>query len=62
MKLGAMVDLHNAIVLDREAHNLCLKGYPDRSMYLNNIVVHLSTRYNQLEATEDLDEAIVLDR
>ncbi|KAF8431636.1 CHAT domain-containing protein [Boletus edulis BED1] len=57
-----MVDLDEAIVLDREALELCPQGHPDRSMPLNNLAVHLSTRYNQLGAMADLDDAIVLDR
>ena len=31
-------------------------------MSLNNLAVYLSSRYKQLGAMEDLDEAIVLDR
>ena len=31
-------------------------------MSLNNLAVDLSTRYSQLGAMEDLNEAIVLDR
>jgi CHAT domain-containing protein len=57
-----MQDLDEAIVLDREALNLRPQGHPDRSMSLNNLALHLSTRYDQLGAMQDLDEAIVLDR
>jgi CHAT domain-containing protein len=57
-----MEDLDKAIVLDREALGLCPQGHPDRSLSLNNLAVHLSSRYNQLGAMQDLDEAIVLDR
>ena len=57
-----MEDLNEAIVLGREALGLRPQGHPDRSASLNNLAVHLSTRYNQLGAMEDLNEAIVLDR
>ena len=57
-----MDDLHGAIILDREALNLCPQGHPGRSASLSNLGIRLSTRYEQLGAMEDLDEAIVLDR
>jgi CHAT domain-containing protein len=57
-----MEDLDEAIVLDREALNLRPPGHSDRSLSLSNLAVRLSTRFDQLRATEDLDEAIVLDR
>ena len=57
-----MEDLDEAIVLDREALNLCPQGHPLQSGSLNNLAAGLSTRYNQLGAMEDLDEAIVLNR
>ena len=38
------------------------QGHPDRSMSLNNLAIRLSTRYKQLGAMDDLDEAIVLVR
>ncbi|KAF8132951.1 TPR-like protein [Boletus edulis] len=61
-QLGAMADLDEVIVLDREALELCPQGHPDRSMSLNNLAIRLWTHYNQLGAMVDLDEAIVLDR
>ena len=61
-QLGAMEDLDEAIVLVREALELCSQGHPNRSIPLNNLANRLSTRYNQLGAMEDLDVAIVLDR
>ncbi|KAH0825948.1 TPR-like protein, partial [Lanmaoa asiatica] len=61
-QLGAMGDLNEAIVLDRDALALCPPGHPDRSTSLGNLAVHLSTRYNQLGAMEDLNEAIILNR
>ncbi|KAF8431483.1 CHAT domain-containing protein [Boletus edulis BED1] len=57
-----MGDLDEAIVLRREALELCPQGHPDRSTYLNSLANSLSTRYKQLGATADLDEAIVLAR
>jgi CHAT domain-containing protein len=57
-----MEDLNEAIVLDREALDLCPRGHPDRSISLNNLAVDLSVRCGQLGEREDLDEAIVLQR
>ena len=57
-----MQDLDEAIVLDREALDLCPQGHPHRSTSLHNLASHLSTRYTQLGAIHDLDEAIVLDQ
>jgi CHAT domain-containing protein len=57
-----MVDLDEAIILDREALGLCPQGHPHRSVSLNNLAVHLSARYKQLGVMVDLDEAIVLDQ
>ena len=61
-QLGVMEDLDEAIVLGREALDLCPQGHHDRSMSLNNLADFLSFRWKQLGAMEDLDEAIVLDR
>ena len=61
-QLGAMQDLDEAIILDREALDLRPQGHLERSMSLNNLAAHLSSRYNHLWAIQDLDEAIVLDR
>ena len=57
-----MEDLNEAVVLDREALDLCLQGHPDRAMSLNNLAIDLVIRYEQLWGVEDLDEAIVLVR
>ncbi|KAI9573417.1 hypothetical protein HD554DRAFT_2167031 [Boletus coccyginus] len=57
-----MEDLGVATVLNREALDLCPQGHPYQSTSLNNLAVRLSTRYNQLGGTGDLDGAIVLDR
>ena len=37
-------------------------GYPDRSMSLNNLAIHLATRYNLLGGVDNLNEGILLDR
>lgn len=54
--LGAMQDLDEVIVLNREALGLRSKGQPDRSMSLSNLTVGLSwtTRCYQLGAMQDL--------
>ncbi|KAF8431491.1 CHAT domain-containing protein [Boletus edulis BED1] len=57
-----MADLDEAIVLGREALELCPQGHPDRSTSLIDLGVCLSTRYKQLGEMADLDEAIVLGR
>ena len=54
--------LNVPIVLDREALGLRPKGHPDRSASLNNFAIRLCSRYHQLGALQDLDDAIVLDR
>ena len=54
--------LDEAIVLAREALHLRPAGHPARSVSLNNLVSHLSTRYSQLGVMKDLEEAIVLAR
>ena len=61
-QLGAVADLEEAIVLNREALERRPQGHPDRSSLLNHLALSLSTRYNQLAAVADLEEAIVLDR
>ena len=57
-----MQDLHEAIILDREVVSFYPQGHPERSISLNNLAIHLATRYNQLRTIRDLDEAIVLGR
>jgi hypothetical protein len=59
---GAARDFEEAIVLDREALDLCLQGHPDRGIPLNNLAVRLYTRYKQIGALEDLNEALFLIR
>ena len=54
--------IDEAIVLNREALELCPPGHPRRSISLNDLAVDLSTRYRQLGSMEDLNEAIVLGR
>ena len=54
--------LDEAIILDREALELCSPGHPERHVSLNQLGVHLSDRYQQLGAIEDLNDAIVLAR
>ena len=59
-QLGAVQDLDDAIVLNREALDLCLQGHPDRAVSLTNLAVDLSSQYKQLGVVQDLDDAIVL--
>ena len=54
--------INEAIVLDREALDLCPPGHPKRAFSLTQLGIHLSDRYKQLGAIEDLNEAIVLDQ
>ena len=61
-ELGATRDLEEAIVIAREAIDLCPAGHPDRSMSLNTLSVCLAIRHNQLGAMEDLGEVIFLHR
>lgn len=61
-QLGVTGDLDEAVVLAREALDLCPQGHPDRSRSLNNLAAALVTRYNQAGVMQDLDEAILLSR
>ena len=55
--------IDEAIVLDREALELCSPaGHPKRSVSLTQLAVDLASRYMHLWAMQDLDEAIVLVR
>ena len=54
--------IDEAIVLDREALELCPPGHPKRHVSLNRLAIHHDDRYKQLGATRDLDEAIVFIR
>jgi hypothetical protein len=54
--------IDKAIHLDRVAMELCPPGHPMRSVSLTSLAEHLGNRYDQLGATRDLEEAIVLDR
>ena len=54
--------MDEAIVLDREALELCPPVHPMRSVSLTWLSIHLSDRYDQLGAPGDLEEAVVLDR
>ena len=49
-----------AIVLDREALELCTAGHPRRSACLCQLAPHLSTRYELLGGVGTLNEAILL--
>ena len=54
--------IDQAIVLDREALELCPPGHPERDVSLSSLAVHLGERYNQLGGMEDIHEAILLNR
>ena len=54
--------IDQAIVLDREALELCPPGHPERDDSLSSLAGHLGHRYDQLGAMIDLNEAIILDR
>ncbi|KAN0082482.1 CHAT domain containing protein [Tylopilus felleus] len=54
--------LDQAVVLCREALELCPQGHPNRSVSLNDLASCLRTRYTQLGAVPDLEQAIVLNR
>jgi CHAT domain-containing protein/TPR repeat protein len=59
---GATSHIDEAIVLDREALELCPHGHPQRYISLTWLAIHLNYRYDQHGVTRDLEEAIVLDR
>ena len=59
---GGTNHVDEAIVLDREALELCPPGHPERPFSLNRLATHLQQRYKQLGPIMDLDEAIVLYR
>ena len=54
--------IDEAIVLDREALELCPPGHLKRAFSLTQLGIHLSNRYKQLGRMTDLEEAIILDR
>ena len=58
---GEIRFLNEAILLLRKALELCPPGHPDFSTLIN-LVLFLSTRYDQLGAVGDLEEAIILNR
>ncbi|KAG1778844.1 CHAT domain-containing protein [Suillus placidus] len=49
-----------AVSLHREALTLRPPGHPDRDTTLNNLATALKIRYNELDVSEDLNEAIDL--
>ena len=55
-------DIDEAIVLDREALEICTVDHPRRPACLFQLVTHLSARYGLLGGVETLNEAILLDR
>ncbi|KAG1773752.1 hypothetical protein EV702DRAFT_1243180 [Suillus placidus] len=59
-KHGDIDDITRAISLNREALTLLPPGHPSRDTALNNLAVALKTRYNELDVSEDLNEAIDL--
>ena len=59
---GGSSYIDEAIVLDREALELCPPGHPERHVCLSLFACHLGERHDQLGAMTDLNEAIVLDR
>ena len=54
--------IDEAIVLDREALELCPPGHSKRFDSLTQLATDLNDRYDQLGASGDLEEAIVLSR
>ncbi|KAI6145655.1 hypothetical protein BKA82DRAFT_24385 [Pisolithus tinctorius] len=58
LRRGAMVDLEEAIDLNREALDLRPRRHPDRSTSLHDLTACLSERYDTLGAMVDLERAI----
>ena len=54
--------IDKAIVLDREALELCPSGHHKRYVSLELLCTHLGDRYEQLGVMTDLEEAILLSR
>ena len=59
---GGSNHIDEAIILDREALELCPPGHPQRAVSVAWLAIHLSDRFDQLGARRDLEEAIVFDR
>ena len=59
---GGSSYIDEAIVLDREALELCPPNHPERYASLNQLEIHLSDRYDQLGGMRDLEEAVLLSR
>jgi hypothetical protein len=59
-QLGAMDDLDEAIVLDREALALRPQGHPDRSTSLDILARHLCDRFTHSQQLQDKEELFSL--
>ncbi|KAF8431089.1 CHAT domain-containing protein [Boletus edulis BED1] len=54
--------IDEAIILDREALELCPPSHPMRPVSLTSLATHLRDRYNQLGSRSGLEEAVILAR
>lgn len=59
---GNLQDLDKAIVVYRQAVEICPTGHPDRHIAINNLGTAIYTRFSQTPNSQDLEEAIQLYR
>jgi hypothetical protein len=52
-----MADLNDAVAAARRAVDRASRGHADRAMYLTNLAVNLSDRYDRTGDLADLDDA-----
>ena len=61
-RTGSMVDLNEAILMDRESLSLRPTPHPDRFISLNNLGIRLCDRFRRTGSMADLEESILMHR
>ena len=61
-RTGSMVDLNEAISMDRETLSLRPAPHPDRASSLTNLGLGLWDRFQKAGSMADLEEAILMHR
>jgi CHAT domain-containing protein/tetratricopeptide (TPR) repeat protein len=59
---GAILDLEEALALERNILELCPQGHPHRATSLGNLATSLHSRFQKLGTLSDLEEALALER
>ena len=61
-RTGSMVDLNEAVSIDREALSLCPTHHPRRHFSLNNLGLRICERFKRTGSMADLEDSILLYR